>query len=240
MSGNFVQRGDAAILDKFTRARLAVQGGVDLVIELPAAYALAPAENFAMGGVALLTALGNVQEISFGSECGDLHLLYQAAKACHVCKTEYADVLDDLTRSGNSYPAVLSQMVEQLCGREIADVLRQPNNTLAIAYLNAMEEMHSPLKPMTIQRRGAGHNSMQSGADGTASATYIRQYFSEGGDCRRMMPGFAWRVLRDAAAEGKIGSLRNLERPILYRLRTSTPEELHDVAEVAQGLEYRL
>ena len=67
MSGNFVQRGDAAILDKFTRARLAVQGGVDLVIELPAAYALAPAENFAMGGVALLTALGNVQEISFGS-----------------------------------------------------------------------------------------------------------------------------------------------------------------------------
>ncbi len=92
--------------------------------------------------------------------------------------------------------------------------LRQPNNTLAIAYLNAMEEMHSPLKPMTIQRRGAGHNSMQSGADGTASATYIRQYFSEGGDCRRMMPGFAWRVLRDAAAEGKIGSLRNLERPI--------------------------
>lgn len=63
MSGNFVQRGDAAILDKFTRARLAVQGGVDLVIELPAAYALAPAENFAMGGVALLTALGNVQEI---------------------------------------------------------------------------------------------------------------------------------------------------------------------------------
>lgn len=67
--------------------------------------------------MALLTALGNVQEISFGSECGDLHLLYQAAKACHVCKTEYADVLDDLTRSGNSYPAVLSQMVEQLCGR---------------------------------------------------------------------------------------------------------------------------
>ena len=70
MSGNFVQRGDAALLDKFTRARLAIEGGVDLVLELPVPYALAPAENFAMGGVALLTALGNVQEISFGSVRG--------------------------------------------------------------------------------------------------------------------------------------------------------------------------
>ena len=77
MSGNFVQRGDAALLDKFTRARLAIEGGVDLVLELPVPYALAPAENFAMGGVALLTALGNVQEISFGSECGDAGALME-------------------------------------------------------------------------------------------------------------------------------------------------------------------
>lgn len=86
MSGNFVQRGDAALLDKFTRARLAIEGGVDLVLELPVPYALAPAENFAMGGVALLTALGNVQEISFGSECGDIRLLSQAAEACGSAK----------------------------------------------------------------------------------------------------------------------------------------------------------
>lgn len=240
MSGNFVQRGDAAILDKFTRAKLAVQGGVDLVIELPVPYALAPAENFAMAGVALLTALGNVQELSFGSECGDLQLLSQAAQACHICKTEYADVLDDFTRSGTSYPAVLSHMVEQLCGKETADVLRQPNNTLAIAYLNAMEELGSPLRPMTIRRRGAGHNSTQPSSDGTASATYIRQYFTEGGDCRRMMPSFAWHTLRESESAGHTGSLRNLERLILYKLRTSDPEELRDIAEVGQGLEYRL
>lgn len=114
MSGNFVQRGDAAILDKFTRARLAIQAGVDLVLELPVPYALAPAENFAMGGVALLTALGNVDEISFGSESGDIQLLAQAAEACNICKTEYADVMDDFLRSGYSYPEVLSQMVSQL------------------------------------------------------------------------------------------------------------------------------
>ena len=80
MSGNFMQRGDVAVMDKFTRAKLAVESGVDLVIELPVPYAVAPAEVFALGGVALLSALPNVTEISFGSECGDLELLRQAAK----------------------------------------------------------------------------------------------------------------------------------------------------------------
>ena len=80
MSGNFMQRGDVAVMDKFTRAKLAVESGVDLVIELPVPYAVAPAEVFALGGVALLSALSNVTEISFGSECGDLELLRQAAK----------------------------------------------------------------------------------------------------------------------------------------------------------------
>lgn len=240
MSGNFVQRGDAAILDKFTRAKLAIQGGVDLVLELPVPYALAPAENFAMGGVAILTALGNVQEISFGSECGDIRFLSQAAQACRVCKTEYADVMDDFLRSGYSYPEVLSQMVAQLYGQETANVLRHPNNTLAIAYLNAIEEMHSPLRPVTIQRKGAGHNSAQPAADGTASATYIRQFFSEGGDCRRMMPSYAWHTLRDASLAGHTGSMQNLERLILYKLRTTDPDELRSIAEVGQGLEHRL
>lgn len=240
MSGNFVQRGDAAILDKFTRAKLAIQGGVDLVLELPVPYALAPAENFAMGGVALLTALGNVQELSFGSESGDIRLLSQAAQACRVCKTEYADVMDDFLRAGYSYPEVLSQMVGQLYGAETAAVLRQPNNTLAIAYLNAIAEVQSSLKPVTIRRRGAGHNSTQQAADGTASATYIRQFFAEGGDCRRMMPSYAWHALRDAQQAGHTASMQYLERLILYKLRTTDPDELRSIAEIGQGLEHRL
>lgn len=240
MSGNFVQRGDAAILDKFTRAKLAVQGGVDLVIELPVPYALAPAENFALGGVALLSALGNVNEISFGSECGDIALLSQAAQACRICKTEYTDVMEDFLRSGYSYPEVLAQMVGQIAGPETAAVLSQPNNTLAIAYLNALELLGSDLRPVTVRRRGAGHNSTQPTADGTASATYIRQYFAEGGDCRRMMPGFAWRALHEAAETGRTGSMQNLERLILYKLRTTDPDEMHSIAEIGQGLEHRL
>lgn len=240
MSGNFVQRGDAAILDKFTRARLAIEGGIDLVLELPVPYALAPAENFAMGGVAILTALGNVDTLSFGSESGDIQLLAQAAEACRVCKAEYADVMEDFLRSGYAYPEVLSQMVHQLYGNETAAVLRQPNNTLAIAYLNAMEMLHSPMQPMTIRRLGAGHHSTQPAAEGTASATYIRQFFQDGGDCRRMMPPYAWHALKMARQKGQIASMEYLERLILYKLRTTDPDQLHDIAEIGQGLEFRL
>jgi len=240
MSGNFVQRGDAAIMDKFVRANLAVQAGVDLVLELPVPYALAPAENFAMGGVSILSALGNVSELSFGSECGNIQLLHQTAQACQVCKTEYADVMDDFLRSGYSYPEVLSQMVGQIYGQETADVLRQPNNTLAIAYINALDALKSKMRPVTILRRGAGHHSMQPSTDSTASATYIRQYFAEGGVCRHMMPPYAWKALREVDTAGQIGSLENLERLVLYKLRTTDPEEMHGIAEIGQGLEHRL
>ena len=147
MSGNFMQRGDVAVMDKFTRAKLAVESGVDLVIELPVPYAVAPAEVFALGGVALLSALPNVTEISFGSECGDLELLRQAADACYLCKTEYRDVMQDFLKQGHPYPEVLMHMVEQLYGTEVAEVLLEPNNTLAVEYLNAMHTLKSPLEP---------------------------------------------------------------------------------------------
>lgn len=243
MSGNFVQRGDAALLDKFTRARLAIEGGVDLVLELPVPYALAPAENFAMGGVALLTALGNVQEISFGSECGDIHLLSQAAQACQVCKTDYADVMDDFLRSGYSYPEVLSQMVGQLYGEETAAVLRSPNNTLAIAYLNALSALGSEMQPFTVQRKGAEHDSLHVDADASiASATFIRQQIAIGEEeqCRAMMPGFSYRMLREHDRAGRIATLKNLERVLLYKLRTTSIQELAATAEVGQGLENRI
>lgn len=243
MSGNFVQRGDAALLDKFTRARLAIEGGVDLVLELPVPYALAPAENFAIGGVALLTALGNVQEISFGSECGDIHLLSQAAQACQVCKTDYADVMDDFLRSGYSYPEVLSQMVGQLYGEETAAVLRSPNNTLAIAYLNALSALGSEMQPFTVQRKGAEHDSLHVDADASiASATFIRQQIAIGEEeqCRAMMPGFSYRMLREHDRAGRIATLKNLERVLLYKLRTTSIQELAATAEVGQGLENRI
>ena len=211
MSGNFVQRGDVAVLDKFTRAKLAVYSGVDLVIELPAAHALAPAEAFAMGGVSLLHALGNVSELSFGSECGNLDLLMQAADACRIAREEYPDVMQEFLRGGYHYPTVICNMVENMYGPETAAVLQQPNNTLAIAYLNALSALGSEMQPFTVQRKGAEHDSLHVDADASiASATFIRQQIAIGEEeqCRAMMPGFSYRMLREHDRAGRIATLK--------------------------------
>ncbi len=246
MSGNFMQRGDVAVMDKFTRAKLAVEAGVDLVIELPVPYAVAPAETFAIGGVALLSALPNVTEISFGSECGDIELLKRAAEACYLCKTTYRDIVEDFLREGHAYPEVLMHMVEKLYGEEVASVLLEPNNTLAVEYLSAMQLLQSPLQPFTVQRRGAGHHSMlrdertEEGMAGIASATYIRSCIQDGTDCRRTVPKCCYDALQKSENDGQIADMHYLERILLYRLRTTTAEELRNIAEVGQGLENRI
>ncbi len=238
MSGDFVQRGDIAILDKFTRARLAVQAGVDLVIELPVAYATAPAEIFALGGISILDGLGCVSDVIFGSECGDTRLLIETAAGCRRAGQECHDIIEKLLRSGCSYPDVISQVVSELCGDAAGTVLREPNNTLGIAYINAIESLRSPMKPIAIQRRGAHHNNNNTNGH-TASGSSIRRNFFDGGDCRRSMPSYAWHALSAAQSAGRVGQLKYLERPILYKLRTTSPEHIQNIAEMGQGLENR-
>lgn len=256
MSGNFMQRGDVAIMEKLTRAGLALKAGADLVIELPVIWSLSPADQFAAGGVTLLNALQVVDEISFGCECDDPELLQKAAEICRICQTEYADTLRLFTRQGNSYPAVLQELVTQLAGPEVASVLSHPNNTLAVAYLNALENCHSRIKPFAVQRMGAAHNSMSAVPEPSvslpaehdsqdvslfASASYVRRCLDEGTDCRRMVPSSSWKEISHAQKNGSFASLRNLERTILYKLRTMEPEEIASAAEVgAQGLANRI
>lgn len=256
MSGNFMQRGDVAIMEKLTRAGLALKAGADLVIELPVIWSLSPADRFAAGGVALLDALQVVDEISFGCECSDIELLKNAAKVCHTCQTEYADTLRYFTRQGNSYPAVLQELVTQLAGEETASVLSHPNNTLAVSYLNALADIDSRIQPFAVQRKGVAHGSMTAVPDVPpvplpipenvetnllASASYVRRCLEEGTDCRRMVPSPSWKAISRAQKDGSFASIRNLERVILYKLRTMEPEEIAEIAEVgAQGLANRI
>ena len=109
MSGNFVQRGDVALINKFERAKTAVRCGADLVIELPVAYCLSPAEVYARGAMYVLKGLGCVNELSFGSECGDLGLLSQAVKAAYLCAKK--PELEELMRRGTSYPKALQILI---------------------------------------------------------------------------------------------------------------------------------
>lgn len=177
MSGDFVQRGTPAIIDKFTRAHMALSEGADLVLELPCVYATASAEFFAQGAVALLSQLGCVDYLCFGSECGDISLLSQVADFLLEEPREYQTALKSHLQSGKSYPsarttALLETMKE--ADSDISAILEAPNNILALEYLKTVKKQNSPLIPVTIQRSGAGYHANRLSSD-FSSATALRK-----------------------------------------------------------------
>lgn len=238
MSGNFVQRGDVAILNKFERARIAVQSGADLVIELPVAYSLAPAELYARCAVFLLRSLGCVSELSFGSESGDLSMLSGAVKATLTCAK--MPEMQELLKSGMSYPRALRSLVAEQYGVEIAELLDGPNNILAIEYLKAIIFLNAKMEPFTIARKGAAHDLMNGHAGNMASASYIRQCLFDNGDYDDYIPMQTIETICNNAGIGAMARLDNLERVLLYKLRMSDSAQILAVPEVAQGLEGRI
>lgn len=237
MSGNFVQRGDVAVINKFERAKAAVRNGIDLVIELPVAYCLSAAEIYAKGAMYLLKGLGCVEELSFGSECGDIGLLTDAAKATYACAKR--PELEELMKLGNSYPKALQILIRQNFGDELAALFSFPNNVLAIEYLKAMVAVKLKINPFTVKRNDMHDSQVISG--NIASASLIRQllenqneYFDD------LMPAVSAEVLSACSAIGMTAKFENLERILLYRLRMSNAEELAGLPEVGQGLENKI
>lgn len=237
MSGNFVQRGDVAIADKFERAKLAVDCGVDLVIELPVAYSLASAEYFARGAVFLLKSVGCVDELSFGSECGDLSLLVKGAKA--TTQIQNSEELKNLLENGMSYPNAINTLAEEKFGKEIGELLSGSNNLLAIEYIKAISFLHANITPFTVQRKSAMHDEGTPSGE-YASASYIRQCISEGTEFSDLVPEQTMKFVHILHKKGKIARIENLERAILYKMRTSSISEIENLPDIGQGLENRI
>ena len=241
MSGNYVQRGDTAVMDKFERAKLAVKGGADLVIEIPTVYALSSAEFYAKGAIYILDSLGCVDEISFGSEAGSVSELEKAAEIADECSG--APELEEYLKSGMSYPNAINTMIYSSYGKKlsnrISDILASPNNVLAVEYLKALRRLNSSITPFTIQRKSAAHDSMTV-LDGISSASYIRKCMNEKSDFSGLVPAYVSQAYINAYSAGKTADISNLERIIIYKLRTSSPEELREIPDVGQGLEYRI
>lgn len=238
MSGNFVQRGDVALINKFERAKTAVKCGADLVIELPVAYAMSNAETFARGAVYLLDSLGCVNEISFGSECGSLEKLQAAAQASRICSQN--PELKELLENGMPYPAAIISLVEKYYKR-VADIFKGANNVLAVEYLKAIENFNSSIKPFTVKRMSVGHDQM--GEFGNfASASYIRNLVLEQNftSFENMLPPYSKAMIINALKTGNIADINNLERIIIYAMRMIDRDTLADVPDVGQGLEYRI
>ncbi|MDR2606723.1 MAG: nucleotidyltransferase family protein [Oscillospiraceae bacterium] len=225
MSGNFVQRGDIAVYGKRARANAAVHCGADLVLELPAAVTLSSASRFAAGAVNLLDALGCVEYLSFGSESGDLNQLNGAVELLNQIGVD--ERIRYELRSGVSYASARLKALE-FVSREDLGYLRQPNNILAVEYLQALRSTN--ILPLTIQRGNA---------DDTASA--LRKRLSVGGNIADSLPIAAAKIFE---AEDKRGAgpvfIEALERPVLAKLRCMTADDFDALPDATEGLGNRL
>lgn len=184
MSGSFVQRGEVAIFDKWTRTKAALSSGVDLVIELPIKNVLSSAEGFATGGVEILESLGIIDAISFGSECGNIDILEKFAKALLFETPEISAKIKDYMELGMSYAKSLSCAYNGVLDEEI---LSSPNNILAIEYIKALQRINSKIKPVTIMRKGAGYHDTNT-VGCFASATGLREKINTGEDISSFSP----------------------------------------------------
>lgn len=181
MSGNFVQRGECAVFEKSERAVAAIKNGVDLVLELPAVYALSSAEGFAKGGVQTLSATGVVDELWFGSECGDIEKLSRCADVLNEEVPLFREKLSEKLREGLSFPAARQKAVEQIIPD--GNILSEPNNTLAVEYIKEIKRSGTNITPKTIKRMGSGYNDTTTSGE-IISASAIRKLLSEGRDAK--------------------------------------------------------
>ena len=237
MSGNFVQRGDLAIADKWTRAKIAVLCGADLVVEIPTPWACSPAENFARGGVHLLASIG-ADIISFGCENSDSRILKKAAEAVDSPAT--GELIKAGMSKGLTYPAALRRAVAELFGNETAEVFDSPNNTLAVEYIRQSENLGLSLNFLPIKRRKAQHAEEKLVYSSIASAAALRN-FDRTEEIKNYIPDVGYEVLSELERSGlypyRIG---NSERVLLAFLRRMQAEEMIRYVSDENGLAQRL
>lgn len=239
MGGDFLQRGEPALLPKHARAAAALSGGVDLVLELPLPYGCTAAGQFAYGGVALLQALGCVDLLAFGSECGDLAALQRAAEA--VASPELPDAIRPFLSQGLSYAAARERAVLGIAGQDTAGLLRGPNNLLAVEYLVQLRRLGSAMQPFTAARRGDAHDA--SGASGgPASGRRVRELLRAGdaAAAAELMPQGSFSETWRALERGEGADPELLELPMLAKLRTMTPQDFAALPDAGEGLSNRL
>lgn len=240
MSGSFVQRGEPAIFDKWTRAEAALKNGADLVLELPVLFAASNAETFARAAVRILEESGIVDILCFGSESGDLRSMQEAARLMENETEEFQKLLKEQLNEGLSYPAARAKALETV-SQINSEILSRPNHILGLEYLKALDRYNCTMEPMTIKREG-DYNS-PSLTDGFASAAAIRKALAEGRSTEAMtqLPENIHDVYNKALSLGTAPVFWEELAPALhYKLRTSSAEEIKEISEVVEGLENRI
>lgn len=225
MSGNAVQRGDIAITDKHARTRTALMNGADLVIELPGIYAVNTAQKFAYGAVSTLNATGVVTHLAFGSEVGSISKLTSAAELLEYEPIEVSAQIKKLMSQGISFPAARAKAYDGLIE---SDILKKPNNILALEYLRALKYTESTISPFTIERTNDFHSLSTSG--NIISASAVRALMENNADISQYVPQNNFDTY----------SINALDNTLTYLLRTMPAAKLAQINDVNEGLEYRL
>ena len=242
MSGNFSQRGNTALVDKWARTEMALRAGVDLVIELPLFYSISSAENFAEGGIKILDSLHCDTTLSFGSECGNVELLESLADVIVKEPTEYSSILKHELSKGISYPKARENALLMYLNdiKKYANILSCPNNILGIEYIKAIKKFKSEINYITIKRTGTDYNSLNSNQD-FASATAIRELFRNEKDISEFLPKFAYKVMLNRMNYGQfVPDIVCFEKEILFKLRSMSVNRIAELQDVNEGLEYKI
>lgn len=233
MSGNAVQRGELAVLDKYVRAEAATRAGVDLVLELPFPWSAASAEYFARAGVSVASAF--CTDLIFGSECGDISQLERAAELAGSAdfREEYRRRTENGERAAGAY---FSMLKERGCLELFS------NDILGIEYIRAARALGAPLEIHTLKREGAAYNDTELGSSQYPSATAIRKMWQELGfeDSAKYMPHEVYGVYEKAYFEGEMCDVYQLSRAILTYFRLRSPSDFSDFAENEGGIANRI
>ena len=244
MSGNFVQRGNTSIVNKWKKAEMALLNGVDLVIELPTIYSVASAEGFSLGAIKLLNNLKIVDAISFGTETSDFAALNNISSIVNEEPMKYKSILNSELKKGLSFPKARENalMLYLNDNKRYDNILNTPNNILAIEYLKALKKIKSTIQPIPIKREKVYYNDNVI-VDEFASATAIRKLLKneDFSEIRKVVPKSTYQILKKETELGNVVlDLSRYEKEIIYNLRRMTVSEIAELPDVNEGLEHSL
>lgn len=244
MSGSFVQRGEPAIIDKWSRAQMAVENGVDLVIELPYIYANKTAELFALGAIKTLNSLNIVDDLVFGSELGNIDPLSHIAQVILSQPPKYKSTLQKKLKEGLSFPKSREIALTDYFSYDleldvnIGQVLNSSNNILAIEYLKALESTGSKINPLTLTRIGSAYNDSRTDTS-ILSATAIRKLLvdKDYNKLKLALPPASFEILKESSFLNTLEDYKNI---LFFLLRTKGPDYFKAFIDMENGLENRL
>ncbi|WML43594.1 nucleotidyltransferase [Neobacillus sp. PS3-40] len=244
MSGDFLQRGEPALVSKWYRTKMALLSGVDIVFELPYLFATQKAEVFANGAISILDAAG-CDSLCFGSESGNTHSFHKTIEFLDSHQESYEEELRKYIKTGVSYPKALSMSFEHLTHSEELLNLTTPNNILGFQYMKSIKRQNSSILPLTFKRKNAEYHDESFSSETIASATSIRKaLFSD--DCSSVsidqyVPSTTNNLLKEYIHHYGILHQWEIYWPYLqFRILQCDPMELKDIYEVEEGIENRL